>query len=332
MIKVRKIDFGGYCMDISATNTGLNAFVLKRDYIAEQGDFEPEEIDIWSKIVTLQGDFSIKEIVSERNVEFAVCACYGNSVIYRERLFGDGFEDNMLYRSTNSQNEYISKLDNSGYRVYDNVFIIEEGDDYSNSQKVTAFDTDLNIIKSCVTGYDDLNEYEVAKQNSMRNYERYRQMLREKYSDIVIFTETENYEEVKKYNADPNYTFVASCFDRKVQKDYLIKFNKNADILWKTEIVDDVLATNVKDLNNCYYVLNNAHRGYKHWLKKYSENGELLDVYEFKASGGQLCVYNNKLVIVYDDVLSLQPWQKKAYKEDELFLCPSSLLVIDEWD
>lgn len=331
MIKVRKISFGQFGIEL-LLNINLRAISLLREKQMKNESDGNYGTEICSKIVSVEKDFSIKELVPEQDAVFEVCACYGNSVIYCEDVYDKKSNSSYrVYRSTSSKNKYIGQCSNTLYKKHVDVFVVSESSSYAFDQKVTAFDMNLNIIKSYVIGYRDINEYEDGELDIVGTYNNYTGEINYRYPDLRInFHGDVN--EAKKYNENDDYTFVTTCYDCNVKKKYLVKFNRNADIDWKVEISNYVIHYNIKSLNTCYYVLASANRGYKHWLMKYSESGELLDKYEFSASGAIITVYNDKIVVVYRDLSVLKPWQNKVAKEEGLLVRPTSMLVIEEWD
>lgn len=188
---------------------------------------------------------------------------------------------------------------------------------------------DMNIVKSCVMGYDDLNEYESAQLNKTDFYCDYVDKLHYKYPDWSIEI-CDNIDVLQGYKEDSLYTFVAMCFDRKFSKTYFVKFDRKMDIVWKVEISKNVF--NLLFFKNHYYMIEYYDRGNSYALFKFNDNGELVDKYKFKARNARIYTLNNKLVILYDDIFSLKPWQKKAIKIGDFPYCPSAMLVIDEWD
>lgn len=121
MIKVRKIDFAGY--NVSISNCGV--VLLVKDRLAEISEIEPEEFDFYSKISCLQNDYTLTDIVSEKNTELFICVSGADFVVYGENIYEENEEHKRVFRSTRSQNEYIASY-NASWNVYGDYFVIEE--------------------------------------------------------------------------------------------------------------------------------------------------------------------------------------------------------------
>lgn len=175
-MKIQKVDFDGYGIDYIRKDIDLRVIALTKYCLVDESVFQtgkpvlgtavPIELDIYSKISAVQSDFSLKDIVPESNVELAICAYNESSVIYCEK------RENQIFKCTSSENEYISFSDSIFYECYDDVFVVEESDDYG-SKKVIAFDMELNKINSSVIASSDFNEYEIAKQNKQSVFNNY---------------------------------------------------------------------------------------------------------------------------------------------------------------
>lgn len=133
MIKMRKVDFDGYGIDYIQKNMDLRAITLTKHRLANEDVFQTGkpafdtaviiELDIYSKISAVQSDFTLKDIIPESNVEFAVCACNDHSIIYCEK------RKDWIFKCSSSVNEYTTHSDSVSYKQYDNIFVIEESDD-----------------------------------------------------------------------------------------------------------------------------------------------------------------------------------------------------------
>lgn len=325
MMKIRKADFDGYGIDYIRKNIDLRAIALTKYRLVNENVFEtgkpmfstavPIELDIYSKISAVQSDFSVKDIVSVSNYELAVCACNEHSIIYCEK------RENLIYKSSSSENVYISSSGSISYECYDDIFVIEESDDLG-SKKVTAFDMDLHIISSSIMACSDINEYEIDKLNKQSAFNNYTGELRETYPDLSIDFNFNAFNEASHY-------LIAACYDRQTQKEYIVKFNKSKEIAWKIEMSGNFTTDNILVLKNCFYVLYFTGRVHKWRLTKFTNDGQPLDNYDFTGGDARLTLYSKKPVIVFTDISKFTPWQKRLAKISDGSIGPAAMLVID---
>ena len=318
MIKMRKADFDGFGIDHIQKTINLKAIGLIKYRPVNENAFEtgePIKLDIYSKISTVQNDFSLKDIIAESNVEFVVCGFNGRSVIYCEK------RENPIFKSSTSKNEYISSSDSISYQCYDDIFIVEEED--CGSKKVTAFDMDLNIISSSVMDCSELNEYEIDRLNKQSAFNNYTGELREAYPNLSIDFD------FNAFNENTVHSLIAACYDKQTQKEYIVRFNGSKEIAWKCAISGNITTGNILVFENCFYALYNTGRGYKWRLTKFTNDGNALDNYDFTGVDAVLTLHNKRPVIVYKDYSGLTVEQKQIFKTAGEFIGPAAMLIVD---
>ena len=312
MIKIKKIDFGGYGIDHISSSINLRAIALTK-YCLLNGSLTgvdsphfkatiPIELTIHSKISTIQNDFSIKDIIFGDSAELVVCACNEHSVIYCEK------RGNLIFKCSGSENEYISSSEYITYENYYNVFVIEESVDYSN-KKVTTFDMDLNIINCCVMAFSQPNKYAIEKLNRQSTFNNYIGELRERHPDLIIDCN------FNSFNRNSSNCLIAVCYEVQAQREYVVKFNNDKRIEWKLAISDNITTNNILVLENCFFMLYYTDKHGNKWrLSQVSNDGEYLDSYDFKGMDAILTFYNEKPTIIYNDISKLTSEQKLILK------------------
>ena len=314
------MNFNEFGIDYIQRNICLRAIALTKYCWVNENAFEtgePIKLDIYSKISTVQNDFSLKDIIAERNVEFAVCGCNGHSVIYCEN------REPMIFKSSSSANEYISSSDSISYECYDEIFVIEEFDD-CGSKKVTAFDMALNILSSSIMASSDLNEYEINKSNKQSAFNNFTAELREAHPNLSIDFDCNAFSE------NTSHSLIVACYDRQVRKQYIVKFNENKEIAWKCEISGNITTDNILVFENCFYSLCHSDKHGKKWrLIKFTNEGHPLDNYDFTGIDAVLTLYNKKPVIVYKDISKLNSQQKQIFQTTGEFIGPAAMLIVD---
>ncbi len=327
MIKTQKVDFDGYGIDYIPNSIDLRAIALTKYHLANESVFAkdnttfdiavPIELDIFSKISVVKDDFSIKDIVGERNVEFIVCGCNEHSIIYCEK------KENLIFKCTSSKNEYISSSEGVTYEYYDGVFVVEESVDYDN-KKVTAFDMDLNVISSCVIDFSEPNKFEIEKLSKKSEFNNYTFELQESYPNLYIDWN------FNAFNENTSQYLIAACYDKKSQKEYLVKFNKSKEITWKLELFDSIMTDNILVLENYFYALYHTDkRGNKWRLSKCTNNGKILDNYDFIGGDARLTLYNEKPIVVYKDFSMLTLQQKMILKTTGEYIGPAAMIIVE---
>ena len=356
-MNVKKADFGGFGVGIDCRTVDLNAVVLKDYRLVEEGaryvDRLPDD-SIYKNMPALQDlhfsgvaenckiarvneDFSVTDIVPFRHGELGVCGCKNDSVIYYERT-----RDNLIFKSTSSDNEYVAPY-NAVPKCYNDVFVVKyefdeddcDEEDYEEYMtRVTAFDYDLNLLEQ----FYEETDYDCEDNFLNRNFRDDGDGLREKYTEfndyiadlknrhsglIIDITGIE-----RRFTPDFD-SFVAACKDKRTKKNYLVKFDRDGDIQWQTEVSENAMSSDIYELDGNYLLLNYTDKSGRKWrLSKYSDSGVLLDSYDFNGEVISMTMHNGVPVIIYNDLANRKDWQKKLSKDTGANICPAAMLVI----
>lgn len=323
MIKIRKYDLDGYGIESTPEGTDLTAVALKK---YEIGKSEPfcggyfQEMDVFSKISTIDENFRVKDIVPIECVDRNVCAIFKDSIVYSER------EKSYEFKCTSSANTYGNLISNYSYKQYGDVFVIEEGDKKCKRKKVTVFDARLNSLKTETIAFKENNEYESARIEEASKIDVVCNELNNLYPDYLI-----DYTENTMAAVLERREFVAVCYYRKNAKNYLCKFKSDGTMAWRIQASENLMTSYVLPFGVYYYCIYPTDSLCFKWrLEKLSAVGEILDTYVFNGSVDKIIEYNRKPVIIYTDFTQFLPWQKQLLKEQGGSFGPSALLVIED--
>lgn len=357
-MNIIKADLGGYGIQGIGGDIDLNALVLEDYCLVEEDvryvdrlpddsiykhmpalqDLQFSGVAVKSKISRVNEDFSITDIVPLRQGELGVCGCKNDAVVYYEKT-----RDSLIFKSTGSDNEYVAPY-SARHKCYNDVFVVEyefdeddcDEEDYEeDAVRVTVFDYDLNLLEQ----YYEENEYDYStddiptKNRNLRDGE-----LREKYTEFNDYTvDLKNRHSGlhidltgigKKFKPDFD-SFVAVCRDKKTKKQYIVKFDRDGEIVWQIEASENVMSSDISELNGNYFVLEYTDKSGRKWrLSKYSADGVLLDGYDFNGSDAVFTIHNDLPVVVYGDISNRSDWQKKLSKDTGANICPAAMLVI----
>lgn len=328
MLNVRKIDFEGYGFGSLKNNVDLRGLSLTKIQLEKKSNNpKTNNLDIatYSKIVSLQNDFSVKEIIPNRASILTVCGCTDDTIIYCEETFGKGSQyHKAVYKTTTSHNVYRAERDVYSSKFYDGVFVIEESMENSSNKKVMVFDAKLHLLDSCVIKTSDLNEYEKKRLERERLYKNSINVIRDVYPNLSIIFD---FNAIRLKNSN---SIISVCYDGKTRKRYLMKFNAVQNLMWKVEVSDNVSNYNVIMLNSNFYLLDYKKSDAVCKLIKFNGSGKILDTYEFVGNDPVITVHNGKPVIVYSKALKQKTLPEMERLLFEGLVVASSMLIVDD--